>query len=269
MRRIQQSVDQSFPSPWLVVCEEGIHLLRRRRKADEIKVGASREGSSIRFWSRLDLCGFQLGQNEPIDIVPAPRAVLDVRRVDRGHRNVCPVLAPLSRRIPPRIRSRFDWRDQLLPPRIRRSDLDPLSDIRDLLIGKAPPRRHGELLVRITDRRKKRAAIGITGNDGDAGLTAGQSARGMREIKIALEGSSILAVTFETVFDKDRPDLTLEEFEPDCIDLDLERVIVGLGPRGVGPRGGSNPGCRRHEPTSQRDGQRRAETCTHPGRLVF
>jgi hypothetical protein len=116
--------------------------------------------------------------------------------------------------------------------------------------------------------RKKWAAIGITGNDGDAGLTAGQSPRGMREIEVALERPRILAVTFETVFDKDRPDLALEKLEPDCIDLGLERVIVGLGPRDVGPCDGSNPGRGCYEPASQRDGQRQPKAGTHSGRLV-
>ena len=132
------------------------------------------------------------------------------------------MLTSFSRWISPWITGRFGWSIQLLGSRIGRPDLNPLPDVLDLLLGESAARRHGKLLILITDRLKQGTPLGITRNDGDPRLAARAGTRGMRDIKVALERSRVLTMTLKTVVEEDRTNLAFKELNTDRIDLGLE-----------------------------------------------
>ncbi len=93
-RRCQQSFDQPLVGAGRAVGQEGVGLARRGREARQIEVDAADQrllggGRRVR-----QLLGLQPTENEGIDRVPHPVALLDRRRSPAPRRLEGPVLAP-------------------------------------------------------------------------------------------------------------------------------------------------------------------------------
>ena len=72
---------------------EGVHLLRRRRQADEIEVKPAHQNASRSVRRGLDLLVFDSAKNEGVDIAIAPILVLDDGDGRLGHGAIRPEIA--------------------------------------------------------------------------------------------------------------------------------------------------------------------------------
>jgi hypothetical protein len=84
--RGEQAVDQPLVGPGSVVADERLGLLGRRRQAEQVERGAPDKRAAVGLGGRAEAVGLEPGQDEGVDRVADPRAVVDRRRLRPGRR---------------------------------------------------------------------------------------------------------------------------------------------------------------------------------------
>ena len=209
------------------VAHEGIHLFDRRRQAGEVERHAADERMAIRIGRRLQSLGLDFREDETIHVIPHPGRILHLRHGRLRDRLEGPVLLPL---FPINAGS---LRDLLAGARIRRTDLDPSLQHRDLGGGKLIFRRHFEILLRVAHRLHEQASARLARLDYVAGIAARRPAFLGIEQQAALDFFRVGRVAFVAMLREQWPHFRFEK-----------RHVLGRRRRGYRRKTGRHSGQR-------------------------
>jgi hypothetical protein len=189
-RRREQTIHDLLVGVRRFVREEGIHLGGRRRETGEVEAHAAEQTFFRRFRRGLQLLAFELREDELIDLVAHPLAILCL-----GHRHVAD----------------GDERPVLLP---FRALLDPFLEERDLVRAQREVRlrrRHDLLRVSRGQAMEQLTLRGVAGLDDELAVLQ-RLERALRRIKpeLALARFLIRAVTEEAAVREQRLDVIIE-----------------------------------------------------------